>query len=200
MERPNIITFVGESGTGKSTLMHSLVDKDDRFRILPSITTRARRPSDLAREYIYLSIEEHAKLAAIPGRLLWSVKAGNKDDQYAKDVLDIMDALTDDKDEDDGGHVYLHGLIPDAAKWLEHRYGSEVVKTVLLQSPGQEELRRRMIGRGDAPEKIEERLAKEKEANWAGQVADLEGLVVVTCQDLLDRQNTIYELAGLAIR
>ena len=188
MSRPSIITLVGESGTGKSTLMSSLVVESGLFRILTSATTRAPRSSDLRHEYRYLSDEEYGKIASNPKRFLWDVPAGNFGDRYAKDTLDVEEAFTDNE------HVYINALIPSAAAALVRLYGSELIKTVYLESPGTDELRTRMLQRGDDPEKVEERLVIEKDEDWPDQLISLEGLVIITSQNLLVRQDAIHAL------
>lgn len=186
IEGGRILTLVGQSGTGKTTLMKRLVETG-LFCLIPSTTTRPYRPSDLDDEYRYLDLETYASVAAQPGRFLWDVPAGNGH-SYAKDVLDVNKALTDPE------HVHVQALIPESAKIFARKYGEQVVKTVFLTSPGDDELRRRMQARGDAPEKIEERLASEREQDWPEQVLAIDGLKVITSQELLVRQSEIFTL------
>lgn len=139
-----------------------------------------------------MSPQEYEELAGTPRRILWNVIAGNGD-KYAKDVLDVMDAALDME------HIYIHALVPESARILAQRYGSEVVRTVFLQRPDKQELIRRLLQRGDDADKIEPRIDREFEEDWANQVADIEGLVVITNQDLLARQDEISALAHCAI-
>jgi guanylate kinase len=192
MVGPNIITVVGEAGTGKTTLIKSLVHSDETFRVLTSVTTRNPRSTDLPNEYRHLRLQEYEKLASIPNRFLWNVIAGSSD-RYAKDILDVMDAVLDPE------HIYMQALVPESARILAQRYGSKVVQTVFLQRPDKDELVRRMLQRGDKIDTIGPRLDREFKEDWMGQVADIEGLVVITNQDLVVRHNEVKTLAHLTI-
>lgn len=181
MVRANIVSIVGESGVGKTTLMKTLIDSDETFRMLPSPTTRQPRISDLPNEYSYLTAEEFEELKAAD-RFLWVTdKAGNAGDLYAKDKEDVRAAIADPD------HVYLNALIPDYARLLAEKYGRVAVRTIFLESPGQEELRQRMLNRGDSPGIVRQRQEKEQAESWSNRLQGIEGLVIITAQELLAR-------------
>src|SRR4051812_26342607 len=97
-----IITLVGQSGSGKTTQIRELVAQPE-FRICPSFTTRQPRTTDLPHEYHYVNHDEHGRLVKIPGRFLWDTVTGNGG-HYSKDICDVMEALTDPD------HMYVNAL------------------------------------------------------------------------------------------
>jgi guanylate kinase len=181
-----ILTMIGQSGSGKSTQMAELV-KVDLFRVLPSTTTRSPRPTDLPQEYRYKSPEEFEELLQT-GRLMWNFPAGNQH-RYGEDVQDVREALTDPD------HIYTNALIPEAAKILTEKYGSGVIKTLFIPSPGDEILLSRMIQRGDSPEKAMERIQIESGQNWLDQAVAIDGIHIVSSQTIADRHQEILEFA-----
>ena len=191
MEKPNILTLIAGSGVGKTTALRWLTESYEMFRMLPSTTTRRRRDSDIENEYRYVTHEEYENLARIAGRLMWDVPAGNAGDRYGTDITDVMTAIVDDE------HVYVCGLFPDAAKQLVTKYGSGVVRAVLLKSPGEEVVRERMLGRGDDPVKIEQRITKERHENWEQRAISIPGLHIVTAQDQMQRVTEILDLVAV---
>lgn len=182
-----LLTFVGQSGSGKTTQMRELVATGE-FRICPSTTTRAPRPSDLPNEYFYRELPYYKRIAR-SGRFLWDIVTGNGD-RYAKDICDVMEALTDPD------HVYVNGLVPDKAKVLAQRYGSEVVRTVLFSNPTDDELIERMTRRGDSPEKALQRLHTEKAEDWMAQAMEIDGIYVVESKSITDRNQEILDLVA----
>lgn len=57
MNKKKIITFTGASGAGKTTMVKELL-KNPQFGLVPSITTRNSRLSDLPGEYEYITDTE----------------------------------------------------------------------------------------------------------------------------------------------
>ena len=179
-----IVTLVGQSGSGKTTQMRELVGEQG-FRLSPNITTRPPRESDLAGEYTYIPDDEYAGLLK-SGRLLWNVVTGNGA-HYSKDVCDVIEALTDPD------NIYVHALVPGKANDLVRRYGSEVVKTIFLPSPGDDVLLKRMITRGDSARGAAERLTNEEQEGWLVQSLAITGLHVVTAQGVAERHQEILD-------
>lgn len=185
-ESARLLTLVGRSGTGKTTHMRGLIELGG-FRILPAVTTRAQRPSDLKHEYNHVSPEEFERLARIPGRFLTHTVAGNGD-RYGKDICDLIEAFTDPE------HIYIHALTPEGAVALARKYGREMVRTVLFPSPGDEVLQQRMLDRGDAPAKVNERLIAEGQQFLDEQFLALDGLYVIKSHIIPAQQAEILDL------
>lgn len=70
---PSILTLSGPSGSGKTTVAGELLRIYDGARMVPSITTRAPRESDLPDEYQYVDDPTFDELGA-RGRFLWPVQ------------------------------------------------------------------------------------------------------------------------------
>jgi guanylate kinase len=188
-ETGQIITFVGQSGSGKTTQIGELI-KEPGFRLLPSTTTRPPRSTDLLLEYRYKDITEYERIAAIPGRFLWDVVTGDGD-RYAKDADDVSAALADTQ------NIYTHALTPGCADILLKKYGPKVVRTVLLPSPGDDVLIDRMITRGDAAENAAGRLISEQRDDWLAQSIAIEGLYVVKSQTIEKRHEEILDFIAV---
>ncbi len=53
-----IATLSGSSGSGKTSIVQEILKKRDHTRMLPSVTTRAHRVSDVSGEYIHIEKDE----------------------------------------------------------------------------------------------------------------------------------------------
>ena len=141
-----LITFTGESGSGKSTIARSLM-KLNSFYLLTSSTTRAARPSDLPDEYEYL-FEEEFKLLEKSGAFIWTASyAGNNYGTkygYINEVLDDRDTY----------HILI--LVPQVLPILLDY--TEKAIPFFIRTPNELVLRKRMEERGDSAENIEKRL------------------------------------------
>jgi guanylate kinase len=177
-----LAVLVGQSGSGKTTQMSKLIGEAG-FRVSPNVTTRPRRETDLEKEYTYLSDEQYASLRR-QGRLLWDAVAGNGA-HYSKDICDLIEALTDPDTS------YVTALVPDKAEALVRKYGSEVIKPVLLPSPDNAVLLERMTERGDTAHDAAERVANEQ--NWLAQSLAIEGIHVVTALGIPERHQEILD-------
>lgn len=185
-----IVTFLGGSGSGKTTQMGMLVAQE-QFRMCPSTTTRPPRPSDLCHEYHYATMDEYQTLVR-SGRSLWDIPTGNRNkagtrDRYTKDICDIIEAFTDPD------HVYVQGLIPKCAAIMARRYGAPLVRTLWLPSPPDDEVIARMVERGDEPEQAANRLKNEKNEGWSESALAIEGIYVITGRDKFERHEEIQD-------
>jgi guanylate kinase len=174
-EQPRILTFVGVSGTGKTTLSRQLHARDN-FRVLPGVFTREPRVGEFSKENRQLSNEEFDELA-MGGDLLWDLRGGDGT-RYGKSKADIDAALRDHDQQ------YVHALIPDAAVTFAQYCGPAAVRTMFLPAPHPQELRERMLRRGDAKESVDGRLAIENPEEWLEIVRDIPGLHIAEATDL----------------
>jgi guanylate kinase len=182
-----LVILVGQSGSGKTTQMRELVNEAG-FRQSPNITTRDSRPTDLLNEYLYASPQEYDRLLRKSGRVLWDIVTGNGA-RYAKDSCDIIEALTDPE------HLYVNALVPSTANILVRKYGSELIRTVMLPNPGDDILLTRMTNRGDSTSGARERLVNENAEGWLAQSLAIDGLYTVTAQDVAGRHKEIMDFA-----
>ena len=75
--RKNILIIAGPSAVGKTTVAHRMLELDDRFEFVRSVTTRARRQDAFDNEYIYITDDEFRHLIATGGVLEHTEYAGN---------------------------------------------------------------------------------------------------------------------------
>lgn len=150
-----IILLSGSSGSGKNTVINALKSEENSvFTSFPSYTTREKRPGEKDGDlYVYVTAEEFAeKIMAgdlyeyqpVHGELYGtSRKLVDAAMQKSKYVI---------KDIDVKGMVNLK-------RELSFRY--HVVSVFLYV--GKEELKKRLIGRGEKPESIEHRMLRYEE-------------------------------------
>ena len=132
-----LITFTGESGSGKSTIARELI-KLGNFYFLTSTTTRAARSSDLFNEYEYLSHDEFDLLKQ-NNAFIWTVShVGNN---YGTKHSYIDQAIQSNSH-------YLMTVIPQALPILLN-YTKEVIP-FFVRTPAESVLRKRMEERGDS--------------------------------------------------
>ena len=144
-----LITFTGESGSGKSTIARSLINLGD-FYFVTSTTTRSARATDLFNEYEYVSQEEFKQLKH-EAAFIWDVSYkgnsyGTKFD-YLNLALESINAY------------YILIVIPDVLPiLLQHSKEINDVIPFFVRTPAESVLRKRMKERGDSTESIEKRL------------------------------------------
>lgn len=73
----NILIIAGPSAVGKTTVAHRMLELDDRYEFVRSVTTRPCRGDQFNSEYIYISEEEFRHLIATGGVLEHTEYAGN---------------------------------------------------------------------------------------------------------------------------
>lgn len=73
----NILIIAGPSAVGKTTVAHRMLELDDRYEFVRSVTTRPCRGDQFNNEYIYISDEEFRHLIATAGVLEHTEYAGN---------------------------------------------------------------------------------------------------------------------------
>lgn len=142
-----IISLSGASASGKTTIARSVLGAIPGSRMLLSVTTRARRPSDIPGEYRYVSHEEFAELET-QDAFLWSVAVhGNK---YGTLTGTAHDACERDT------HVAIL-TIPAAERlmgYLKARCPGTRFIPLYLKAAGEAQLRERLRVRGDSEEDI----------------------------------------------
>lgn len=141
-----IIIITGPSGSGKTTLRRILNEKYN-IPTLQNVTTRDKRPGEEdGRDYLFITVEEFQRMKDKGLLLEWVKYSGNyyglignaKGDMKGVTVLETE------------GAKRIKGMFP-------HK-----VKIVYLDVP--EIIRReRMLGRGDSPEYVSERIRWDRE-------------------------------------
>lgn len=103
------LIITGTNASGKSTLAYELQNRDNRFAVVVTITTRTRRTDDYTREYNYISVEEFIELDA-NNQLL--VKWHYHGERYGIRVVDFK-AIQND------GNIPILILTPESAFRLD---------------------------------------------------------------------------------
>ena len=177
-----LIIFSAPSGSGKSTIINHLLQQD--LNLAFSISATSRPPRGTERdgvEYFFLTPDEFRERIArgefleyeevYPGRFYGTLKS-----QVEKQLTAGQNVVFD-VDVVGGCNI--------------KKYYGERALSVFIQPPSVEELRRRLVGRGtDAPDVIEDRVAKaEYELGFAPQFD-----VVVVNDNLEEAQQRAYDV------
>lgn len=150
---PSLVVIVsGPGGVGKGTIVEALVARDERLRLSRSWTTRGRRDGERHDAYHFVSRDEFEDRIANSGFLEWTSFLGNYYGTPLPEAIDGRDLVLE-IEVDGARQVKL--LHPDAV-------------LVFLLPPSRLEQQRRLRGRGDAEDKVEERLRKAEEEEPVG--------------------------------
>lgn len=138
-----IVVISGPGGVGKGTLVAELVARDPRLWLSRSWTTRARRPGERADAYTFVTPEEFRARVDADGFLEWAP------------FLDYHQG-TPNVDDADGSDVVLEIDVQGARQVRDLHPGALLL---FIDAPSRAEQRRRLEGRGDSAERVEQRLA-----------------------------------------
>lgn len=138
-----LVIFSGPSGSGKGTIMKSLLASRDDTVLSVSMTTRAPRPGEIdGYHYHFVTREEFMKTIEEDGFLEYAEYNGNF---YGTPEAPIRRLL------DEGKNVMLEIEVQGAEKVMDHR--SDVV-SIFITTPSYAELERRLRGRGTESEEV----------------------------------------------
>jgi guanylate kinase len=150
---PSLVVIVsGPGGVGTGTIVEALVARDERLWLSRSWTTRGRRDGERHDAYHFVSRDEFEDRIANSGFLEWTSFLGNYYGTPLPEAIDGRDLVLE-IEVDGARQVKL--LHPDAV-------------LVFLLPPSRLEQQRRLRGRGDAEDKVEERLRKAEEEEPVG--------------------------------
>ena len=138
-----LIIFSGLSGSGKGTIMKSLLAQREDTVLSVSMTTRAPRPGEIdGYHYHFVTHEVFQKAIEEDGFLEYAEYNGNF---YGTPEAPIRRLLNE------GKNVMLEIEVQGAEKVMDHR--SDVV-SIFITVPSYEELERRLRGRGTESEEV----------------------------------------------
>lgn len=162
MEEGKIVIFSAPSGSGKSTIVNYLLTRGLGLEFSISATSRAPRGQERNGVEYYFMTPEEFKRRIERGEFVEheEVYAGCYYGTLRSEVERIWGE----------GHTIVFDVDVKGGLNLKKIFGERAL-TIFIEPPSIEELRRRLVGRGtDAPEKIEQRLAKaSEELGYAGQ-------------------------------
>lgn len=165
----------GPSGVGKGTVVRRLLERLDHLRVSVSVTTRRPRPGERdGVDYSFVTEEGFDELIAADDLLEWAEVFGSRYGTPRRTVDEALDA---------GDDVILEIDVQGASRVHER---APEARLIFLRPPSQEELERRLRGRGTEDEGL---LARRLEAAaWETEQAAWFDHVVVN--DSLDEAAT----------
>jgi len=157
--RGHLFLLIGPSGSGKTTLIQEVRRVLPTVRFIPTTTTRQPRPSEVhGREYFFARSEEFDDLIARGDLLEWQWVHGNRygtsrarfQEAIEQGVLGItsIDVL---------GGITVKKAFPDDST------------SIFVRPSSPDELRRRLVARGDTPGEDLERRLERVEMEFAQQ-------------------------------
>ncbi len=158
---PLLVVITGPSGVGKDTLVRELQRRrGEALHVAVTATTRPPRPGERhGVHYYFLSPQEFESMLAQGELLENAVVYGHR---YGVPRAPLREALAQGKD------VVVRTDV-QGASYIKSRYPEAV--TIFLSPPSQEELARRLLGRGqDDPKQVALRLRMaQEELSRAGE-------------------------------
>jgi guanylate kinase len=141
---PLIIVISGPGGVGKGTIVNALVERDPNLWLSRSWTTRQQRPGEADTAYVFTDHADFEGRIAGGGFLEWTKFLDN---YYGTPTPDVAD----------GRDVVLE-IEVDGASQVKKLHGEAVLIFVL--PPSRDEQQRRLRGRGDPEDLVDQRLRK----------------------------------------
>jgi guanylate kinase len=139
-----MLVISSPSGAGKSTIARNLLEADPELSISVSVTTRARRPSEIeGRHYFFKTVREFEALKATDSLLEWAEVHGNF---YGTPRDAVETAMAEGRD-------MLFDIDWQGAQQLQEKMAGDVVSIFILP-PTMAELQSRLHRRAEDTEEV----------------------------------------------
>jgi len=139
-----IIVISGPGGVGKGTIVNALVERDANLWLSRSWTTRRQRPGEPDTAYVFTDLRTFEDRIESGGFLEWTKFLDNYYGTPMPEVADHRDVVLE--------------IEVDGASQVKRIREDAILIFVL--PPSRDEQQRRLRGRGDPEEKVDERLRK----------------------------------------
>ena len=157
--RGHLFLLIGPSGSGKTTLIQEVRKVLPAVRFIPTTTTRGPRPGEQhGREYYFARSEEFDALIARGDLLEWQWVHGNR---YGTSRQRFQEAI-------DGGELGITSIDVLGGVAVKAAFPSDST-SIFVRPSSPDELRRRLIARGDTPGEDLERRLERVEMEFAQQ-------------------------------
>jgi guanylate kinase len=154
---PLIFIVSGPGGVGKGTIVRALVQRDPGLWLSRSWTTRGQRPGEASDSYVFSSRADFERRIADGGFLEWT---SFLDNYYGTPTPDLDSPALAGRDVvleiEVNGARQVKALHPDAV-------------LIFVLPPSSEEQARRLRGRGDPDDKVDQRVRKAEEEEPIGR-------------------------------
>lgn len=139
-----MLVLSSPSGAGKSTIARNLLDADRSLEISVSVTTRAKRPSEIAgKHYHFISVPQFEKMRDAGDLLEWAEVHGNF---YGTPREPVEQAMSEGRD-------MLFDIDWQGARQLQEKMAADVVSIFVLP-PTMTELQSRLHRRAEDSEEV----------------------------------------------
>ena len=139
-----MLVLSSPSGAGKSTIARNLLEADPNLEISVSVTTRQRRPSEIAaKHYHFISVREFERLRDSDALLEWAEVHGNF---YGTPREPVEQAMAEGRD-------MLFDIDWQDARQLQDKMSADVVSIFVLP-PTMTELQSRLHRRAEDSEDV----------------------------------------------
>lgn len=171
-----IIVISGPGGVGKGTVVDEILRRDPRIWLSRSWTTRDRRPGEPEDAYRFVTRDEFMRNVEEGGFIEWVEFLDYLQGSPLPAAPEGFDTLFE---------IDVHG-----ARQILERFPEDTL-SIFIDAPSRDHQRERLTGRGESPERIEQRLTKAEEEV---EVALELGSYVIVNDDLEDCIQEVLDL------
>ena len=142
-----IVVISGPGGVGKGTVVSELVTRDPKLWLSRSWTTRAPRPGEAVDAYVFATADQFDAHVEAGGFLEHVEFLDYRQGSPLPTPPDGCDALFE---------IDVYG-----AQQIASRFENPLL--IFIDAPSRDKQRERLVGRGDHPERVDQRLEKATE-------------------------------------